>query len=141
MTLMLVLLASAVVLQAQAQVPNAELIKPGSPGEARTVSIQKKALVLHISGGKGEKYSALQYAQMLQIMFADSTRTKHPVTVSILYEESGEERATGAFAILSGRKYDRNGGEYNPGDGVYHPAELVKDIPKITKAYFDKKPR
>ena len=125
------------VLYAQAQ---DSMIREGNPGEARTVSGKNQALVLHISGGeKGEKYSALQYAQMLQIMFNDSTRTKHPIKPYVLYEESGQDRATVMGVYLLGQKFDKNGGQYESGDGVFYPAEVVRFIPVITKTYADKK--
>lgn len=122
-----------------AQDQNDSTIRKGNPGEARTVSGKKQALVLHISGGKGEKYSALQYAQMLQIMFVDSARTKYPIKPYVLYEESGQGRATVMGVYMRGHKFDKNGGEYERGDGVFYPAEVLEYIPKITKSFSESK--
>ena len=118
-----------------AQGQNENMIREGNPGEAQTLSIKQKALVLHISGGKGEKYTALQYGQMLQIMFNDSTRSKHPVKPYVLYEESRQDRSTGAIAYLKGRSFDKNGGEYERGDGIFLPLEIVKYISVITQKF------
>ena len=122
-----------------AQGQNESFIREGDPGEAQTLSGKKSALVLHISGGNGEKYSALQYAQMLQIMFNDSTRTKHPIKPYVVYEESGQDRSTGAMAYIKGRRFDKNGGVYEQGDSIFLPVEIVKYIPIITQKFTELK--
>lgn len=119
---------------------NEPILKEGHSGQARTISGKKSALVIHVSGGKNAKYSAEKYAKMLQIMFKDSKRTKNPTDISVLYEESNRNN-TLAIVYSNGRKYDRNGGQYLDGDGVYPINEIVADIDKITKHHAAKKNR
>lgn len=116
-------------------VANALILKKGSSGEARTVSMKYNALVLHVSGGTKDKYSAEAYAKMLQIMFNDPKRTDYPTKISVLFEESGDDLPTGVFAFINGYKFDKNGGGYYSGDGVFTAAEIVKWIPQITKQH------
>ncbi len=110
---------------------NEPVLKEGHSGQAQTISGKKSALVIHVSGGKNAKYSAEKYAKMLQIMFKDSKRTKNPTDISVLYEESNRNN-TLAIVYSNGRKYDRNGGQYLDGDGVYPINEIVADINNIT---------
>ena len=119
---------------------NEPVLKEGHSGQAQTISIKKSALVIHVSGGKNAKYSAEKYAKMLQIMFKDSKRTKNPTDISVVYEESNRNN-TLAIVYSNGRKYDRNGGQYLDGDGVYPINEIVKDINNITTHHAAKKNR
>lgn len=117
---------------------DAPVLKEGHSGQAQTISIKKSALVIHISGGTNAKYSAEQYGKMLQIMFKDPKRTKNPTNISVLFEES-DRKGTKLMVFSNGRKYDRNGGNYKLGDGVYPVNEIVDDIAKITAHHAGKK--
>ena len=117
------------------QVSTNTVIEQGTSGEARRVSGKNQSLVLHISGGAKDKYSAEQYARMLKAMFNDPQRTKFPTDISVLYSESGKDRPTGVYAFVHGHTFDKNGGGYFAGDGVFTTAEIVQWIPKITEQY------
>ena len=119
---------------------NEPVLKEGHSGQAQSISGKKSALVIHVSGGKNAKYSAEKYAKMLQIMFKDSKRTKNPTDISVVYEESNRNN-TFAIVYSNGYKYDKNGGEYVKGDGVYPINEIVKDINNITTHHAAKKNR
>lgn len=114
------------------------VIREGHGGQAMGFSADNKVIAIHISGGnKGEKYTAEQYAKMLNVMFKDTARTEYPTEVYFFYEESGEDRPTGAIAFMSGRRHDWNGGEYKVGDEVIRPIHMVAKISEITKRYAD----
>ena len=110
-------------------------VQKGTGGVARKISYLKPELVLHVSGGVDPKYSAEDYAKMLRIMFNDPKRTNFPTEIVVLYEESSEQRKTGVGAFIKGKKFDKNGGEYEGGDGVFTPVEIVGYIPQITEAH------
>ena len=114
------------------------VVEKGTPGRAQTISGQKSALVIHVAGGKNAKYSAEQYAKMLQYMFKSSKHTSTPTDISVLYEES-DRNHTLALVSSNGRSFDRNGGEYKKGDGVYFINDIVADIEKITAHHAAKK--
>ena len=122
-------------IQAQSIPKSEEQIKKGTSGEARALSAKHNLLVLHVSGGTQDKYSAEQYAKMFQIMFNDPERTSYATKVSVLYEESGDDLPTGVYAFINGQTFDKNGGIYAPGDGVFTAPEIVDWIPKITEEY------
>lgn len=107
------------------------VIKTGHAGDAQTISGQKSALVIYISGGTQAKYSAEKYAKMLQIMFKDNKRTPNPTDISVVYGES-KRTHTMASVYSNGKTYDKNGGEYQKGDGVYFINDVVADIDDIT---------
>lgn len=118
---------------------NAPVIKTGGAGDARTLSIKNSALVIHISGGqKDDRFTAEQYARMLQAMFKDPKRTEYPTDISVVYDEDGGDRHTLGSIYINGYTYDKNGGKYEEGDGVFHPTQMVKLIPVITKQYAEK---
>ncbi|WP_442267636.1 hypothetical protein ACSIGC_08185 [Tenacibaculum sp. ZS6-P6] len=117
---------------------NAPIIKVGHGGDAETLSIKNSALVLYISGGTKDKYSAEQYAKMLQTMFKDAKRTNYPTDISIVYQESQKDRVTLGSAYINGRTYDKNGGDYKDGDGILTPAQMVKLIPVLTAEHAKK---
>lgn len=118
--------------------PNAVQLVEGSSGEARALSAKHNLLVLHVSGGTQDKYSAEQYAKMFQIMFNDPERTRYTTKISVIYEESGDDLPTGVYAFINGQTFDKNGGIYVTGDGVFTAPEIVKWIPKITKEYSNR---
>lgn len=113
-------------------------ISEGTVGEAMRSSAKNEKLVIHVSGGTQDKYKAEQYAQMFKVMFNDPKRTKFPTEVSVLFTESGKDRPTGVYAFLNGMTFDKNGGGYFDGDGVFTAPEIVQWIPKITEQYATK---
>lgn len=115
------------------------VIKAGGAGDAQTLSIKNSALVIHISGGqKDDRFTAEQYARMLQAMFKDPKRTEYPTDISVVYDEDGGDRHTFGTIYINGSAYDKNGGKYEDGDGVFHPTQMVKLIPAVTKQYAEK---
>ncbi|WP_268123931.1 hypothetical protein [Roseivirga pacifica] len=115
------------------------VIKTGGAGEARVLSGKNSALVIHISGGqKDDRYTAEQYARMLQVMFRDPKRTEFPTDISVVYDEDGGDRHTFGSIYTNGYTYDKNGGAYQDGDGVLHPTQMVKLIPVLTKIHAEK---
>ncbi|WP_442267628.1 hypothetical protein ACSIGC_08145 [Tenacibaculum sp. ZS6-P6] len=111
------------------------LIAKGTAGQAVDISALFPVIVLHISGGKDPKYSATDYAKMFHLMFKDKKYTQYPTEIYVRYEESGKDRKTSVRALISRRNFDKNGGEYENGDGVFTPAELVNYIPVITERF------
>ena len=123
----------------EVSINNTPVILEGNGGEAQTLSGKNSALVIYLSGGEAEeKYTAEQYAKMLQVMFKDDKRTSFPANVSVVYQESGKERPTVGSVFINGRRYDKNGGEYAKGDGVLTPSQMVQLIPTITSDYATK---
>lgn len=115
------------------------VIKAGNAGGASNYSGANSALVIHLSGGqKDDRYTAEQYAHMLQAMFKDSKRTDYPTEISVFFDEEGGDRHTFGKIFINGYTYDKNGGKYEDGDGVLHPTQMVKLIPVITKQYAEK---
>ena len=114
------------------------IIKMGHGGDAETLSGKNSALVLYISGGTKDKYSAEQYAKMLQVMFKDAKRTNYPTDISVVYQESQKDRVTLGSAYINGRRHDKNGGDYKDGDGILTPAQIVKLIPVLTAEHAKK---
>lgn len=111
------------------------VFEEGTSGAARNVSFRNPAIVLFISGGKDPKYSAEDYGKMFQAMFKDSKYTKLPADIYVRYEESGKDRPTMASVFLGGTIYDKNGGKYEGGDGVFTPMQLIPHIENITKQH------
>lgn len=114
------------------------VLKKGSGGEARRISNMNKALVVHVSANKNDKYTPEQYGLMLQSMFKDSKRTDFPTKISVLFEESEENLPTSFYAFINGHRFDKNGGVYVSGDGVLTTTEVVNLIPEITKQHAEK---
>ena len=68
------------------------VIKAGGAGDASGYSGKNSALVIYISGGqKDDRYTAEQYARMLQVMFKDSKRTDYPTDISVFFDEEGQD--------------------------------------------------
>ena len=115
------------------------VIKAGGAGDASGYSGKNSALVIYISGGqKDDRYTAEQYARMLQVMFKDSKRTDYPTDISVFFDEEGGDRSTFGKIYINGRTYDKNGGKYEDGDGIFHPTQMVKLIPVVTKLFAEK---
>lgn len=113
------------------------ILSEGSSWKARNISLRQSAISLHISGGKSSKYTAKEYATMLRSMFNDKTRTTYPSEIFVRYEESNKERQSGVLVFINGKVYDKNGGTYEFGDGIFTPEQLVKYIEKISKNYHE----
>ncbi|MEQ8470027.1 MAG: hypothetical protein RIC35_02525 [Marinoscillum sp.] len=112
---------------------NVPFIAEGTSGQARDLSALSSSIVLYISGGQDPKYSAEDYAKMFRVMFNDPNRTDYPSNIYVRFEESGEARQTAVKAYVGRKSFDKNGGEYESGDGVFTPAEVLSFIPQITE--------
>lgn len=117
----------------EVNINNLPAIAEGTSGQAADISALTPSIVLYISGGQDPKYSAEDYAKMFLVMFKDVNRTDFPSDIYVRYEESGQARQTSVSANINRRSFDKNGGIYENGDGIFTPAELLKYIPQITE--------
>ena len=86
-------------------------VRIGTSSEARDYSLDNgDVLVLHIAGGKNEKYTAEQYGNMLVRMFKDTKRTKYPTDIIVFYDKEVQYNYAGVRSLSGAESYDENGG-------------------------------
>lgn len=121
-------------------------------GIARNYSARHDRLVIALlQGNMNEKYTAMQYAQMLGRMFKDPKRTDYPTEVAFYvevdegYMGNESELPTSAIVYINGYSEDWVGGRMEDGtggledgDNFIHPVELVSKIRYLTEKYARK---
>lgn len=116
-------------------------ISTGNPGDAASLSGKTKSLVLFVSGGTKDRYTAEQYAMMFRNMFKDTKYTQHPKDIKVVIHESEKDRPTMVKAYINGYSFrkDENGNTKNDGSNyIFTAAEIIPYIDKINKAFDEK---
>ncbi|PTX58565.1 hypothetical protein C8N46_11356 [Kordia periserrulae] len=133
-----VFLCVATNIQAQEKDPLNPPVREGGYGDAVTCSGKNKALVLFILGGKGkkeepEKYTASEYAKLLQAGFKNPKYTNYPTETVVYYRETNKYGPTVARIIINGLRY-----ETDSGASVFSPSMIGNYIDVFTKYYREK---
>lgn len=110
-------------------------IREGHFGQARTHSGQNNMMVVYISGAKGtdenpEKYTAKQYAEILQKAFANPKYTDNPADIVVFYRETEQDRVSTASVLINGEKYKTKSGRT-----TFTPMLIGKHIDTFADAY------
>ncbi|MGH1384305.1 hypothetical protein [Kordia sp.] len=113
-------------------------VREGGYGAAVTYSVKNNALVLFILGGKGkknepEKYTAKEYAQLLQAGFKNPKYTNYPTETVVFYQESDELGPTVTRVFINGLRYETDNAL-----SVFSPKTIGNNIDLFTKYYRKK---
>lgn len=113
-------------------------VREGGYGDAIGYASKHNLLVLFIYGGKGkkdepEKYSAKEYAELLQEGFKNPKYTNFPTETVVFYQESGEYGPTVARVLINGKDYKTENGA-----STFSPSLIGNHIDIFTKYYREK---